>query len=313
MILMMKLPVFYTDEFVLPLPPNHRFPMEKYHLLREYVRTKLNPQIDFIRPHAATNEELELAHSLDYIKRVHQGLLSAHETKQIGLPWSPAAVERARRSVGATIDASRAALQSGIAINLAGGTHHAFFDKGQGFCFFNDSAVAARTLQNEGLISSVIIIDCDVHQGNGTASICHQDESIFTFSIHGENNFPFTKEHSNLDIPLPDGTTDEDYLHALQQGLSYVFTMVQPDLVIYLAGADPYQGDRLGRLNLSKQGLMHRDQLVFESCLTRHIPIAICMAGGYAVNILDTVEIYFQTVQLAVEYQKLYFQQSHAF
>lgn len=307
----MKLPVFYTDEFVLPLPSSHRFPMEKYRLLREYVTTRLGEYIDLARPHAATNEELKLGHCMQYIERVVSGSLSPLELKKLGFPWSTAKVERSRRSVGATIDAARAALQSGIAINLAGGTHHAFFDRGEGFCTFNDSVVAARVLQTERLISSVIIIDCDVHQGNGTASICANDNSIFTFSIHGENNFPFEKEKSDLDIALPDGTKDSDYLHALQQGLSYVFTITQPDLVIYLAGADPYEGDRLGRLNLSKQGLMHRDQLVFESCLARHVPIAISMAGGYAVNILDTVEIYFQTVQLAVEYQKLYFENSH--
>ena len=208
-------------------------------------------------------------------------------------------VERSRRSAGATLGACRAALGDGVAANLAGGTHHAFRDRGEGFCVFNDAAVAARAMQAEGRAQRLLIVDCDVHQGNGTASILAGDDSIFTFSIHGARNFPFEKEQSDLDIELPDGCSDDAYLMRLTEGLNTAFDIAHPDLVIYLAGADPYQDDRFGRLGLSIAGLAERDRHVFSHCRAHQTPVAIAMAGGYARNIDDTVAIHAATIRLA--------------
>jgi acetoin utilization deacetylase AcuC-like enzyme len=219
--------------------------------------------------------------------------------RRIGFPWSPAMVERSRRSSGATIEACRAALAEGVAANLAGGTHHAFAEHGEGYCIFNDSAVAARAMQAEGRVQRVLILDCDVHQGNGTAAILQGDDTIFTFSIHGANNFPFRKQKSDLDIDLPDRTSDDAYLDALEGGVIASLERARPELVIYLAGADPYFDDRLGRLALTKGGLAERDRLVFHYCRRVGLPITITMAGGYARRISDTVDIQFQTLVLA--------------
>lgn len=291
--------LFYTDVFVLPLPPGHRFPMEKYARLRQRLLDcgDFSPQ-DFLLPHAASDDELALAHELDYIQRVSNGKLDAAMQKAIGFPWSPAMVERSRRSAGASIDACRVACLEGIAANLAGGTHHAFRDHGEGFCVFNDAAVAARVMQAEGRAGQILIVDCDVHQGNGTAAILRGDSSIFTFSIHGARNYPFDKENSDLDIELPDGCNDTAYLQQLAHGLTTAFDLACPDLVIYLAGADPYQDDRLGRLGLSMAGLLARDEMVLSRCHTQGIPVALAMAGGYARNIDDTVSIHTATIRL---------------
>ena len=293
--------LFYCDQFVLPLPPGHRFPMEKYRLLRETLAASgIVPGHDFLVPAAATFTELARAHAPDYVQRVEEGALTAAEGRAIGFPWSREMVERSKRSSGATIAACRAALQDGVAANLAGGTHHAFYDRGEGYCVFNDAAIAARAMQAENHVGHVLIIDCDVHQGNGTTSIAAADHSLFTFSIHGARNYPFRREvPSDLDIDLPDGTQDAEYLTALRTGLEELFARSQPQLVIYLAGADPFEDDRLGRLKLSKQGLLQRDEMVFAACLQRGLPVAIAMAGGYARNIADTVEIHANTIRLA--------------
>lgn len=292
--------LYYTDIFVLPLPPGHRFPMEKYSLLRQRLLASGEfADADFNTPAAATPEELQRAHDPAYVRRVTRGELSAAELKRIGFPWSPGMVERSLRSAGATLAACRAALADGCSANLAGGTHHAHADRGEGFCVFNDAAVAARAMQAEGRVERVAIIDCDVHQGNGTAAILHGDDSVFTFSIHGARNFPFDKESSDLDLELPDGTNDDAYLAALDAGLNEVFARSRPDLVIYLAGADPYAGDRLGRLSLSFAGLAARDRRVFSACRERGIPVALAMAGGYARPIEDTVTIHATTVLAA--------------
>lgn len=292
--------LFYTDVFVLPLPTGHRFPMEKYALLREsLLASGAFSQTDFHLPHAATDQELGRAHDPAYIRAVTLGQLPEKTLKAIGFPWSPGMVERSRRSAGATIAACRAAIADGVAANLAGGTHHAFRDRGEGFCVFNDAAVAARAMQAEGLANRVLIVDCDVHQGNGTASILHGDDSIFTFSIHGARNYPFDKEQSDLDIELPDGCTDAAYLLRLNEGLDTAFDLARPDLVIYLAGADPYQEDRLGRLALTFDGLAERDRVVFRRCQAQRLPVAIAMAGGYARQIADTVQIHHTTIRLA--------------
>lgn len=296
---------FYSDHFVLPLPDGHRFPMRKYRLLREWVAQHL-PQVRLQEPMAATDGELALAHTPDYVQRVVHNRLSLQELRELGFPWSEQMVERSRRSTGATIGACRAALKEGIAMNLAGGTHHAYADKGSGFCVFNDAVVAARLMQSEqaelGKSLQVAIIDLDVHQGNGTASIASQDNSIFTFSMHGENNFPFRKEQSDLDIALPDGTGDQSYAEALERGLAEVFQRSCPQLIIYLAGADVYVRDRLGRLSLSRSGIAWRDDYVLQQARTRKIPVAIAMAGGYGHVIEETVQIQCQTVEIALKH-----------
>ena len=292
--------IFYTDEYVLPLPDGHRFPMDKYRRLRESVVAEGLGGPDALRvPHAATDEEILRAHDRGYLQRVQTGALSATEVRRIGFPWTPQMVERSRRSSGATIEACRAALEGGVGVNLAGGTHHAFRDHGEGYCVFNDSAIAALSLQAEGAIDRALVIDCDVHQGNGTASILEHDPTVFTFSIHGANNFPFRKERSDIDIEMPDGARDQQYLEALQHGVHRALSAAQADLVIYLAGADPFEGDRLGRLSLTKAGLAARDRFVFEACRDAGLPVAIAMAGGYALDIQDTVDIHLETVRLA--------------
>jgi acetoin utilization deacetylase AcuC-like enzyme len=296
--------LFYSDEFVLPLPPGHRFPMEKYRRLRELLTASGRFAVnDFLTPPAATFAELARAHAPDYIERVEEGRLNAAEIRAIGFPWSPQMVERSKRSSGATLTACRTAMVKGIAANLAGGTHHAFYDRGEGFCVFNDAAVAARAMQAEGLAERVLIVDCDVHQGNGTASILSGDDSVFTFSIHGAKNYPFRREvASDLDVDMPDGSGDSEYLDALSVGLETSFSRARPQLVIYLAGADPYEDDRLGRLKLTKAGLLARDRMVFDKCFSQNVPVAIAMAGGYARNIADTVEIHTNTVLLAQDF-----------
>lgn len=292
--------LFYTDVFVLPLPAGHRFPMEKYSRLRESLLASGEfSAADFHLPHAATDEELGRAHDFAYIEAVTHGLLPDKAQKAIGFPWSVGMVERSRRSAGATICACRAALVEGVSANLAGGTHHAFRDRGEGFCVFNDAAVAARAMQAEGKAQRVLIVDCDVHQGNGTASILRNDDSVFTFSMHGARNFPFDKEESDLDIELPDGCTDDAYLLRLDEGLNTAFDLARPDLVIYLAGADPYHDDRLGRLALTFEGLEERDRRVFLRCRAEGVAVAIAMAGGYARQIDDTVRIHASTIRHA--------------
>jgi acetoin utilization deacetylase AcuC-like enzyme len=293
--------VFYSDSSPLPLPQGHRFPVQKYSLLREQVRASgLVPPENLVVPEAATDEQILRVHDASYLQRVKEGQLTRREIRRIGFPWSPELVERARLSVGGTIGASRAALAGGISANLAGGTHHAFPDHGQGFCIFNDAAIAARAMQAEGRLQHVVILDCDVHQGNGTAAIFAADPTVFTFSIHGAKDFPLRKEQSDLDIELEDGTGDEAYLEALRGGVRRALRLADAGLAIYLAGADPYVGDRLGRLSLSKAGLGERDRLVLSLCRGEGIPVAIVMAGGYARRIQDTVDIHLQTIRLAV-------------
>ena len=293
--------LFYTDVFVLPLPAGHRFPMEKYSRLRATLLAGGDfAEGDFHVPPAASDEELARAHDPAYIRQVSCGQLPEQAQKAIGFPWSPGMVERSRRSAGATICSCRTALlERKSSANLAGGTHHAFRERGEGFCVFNDAAVAARAMQAEGRAGRILIIDCDVHQGNGTASILAGDDSIFTFSIHGARNFPFTKEHSDLDIELPDGCPDDAYLARLRDGLDTAFDLARPELVIYLAGADPYHDDRLGRLALSFAGLAERDRQVLTRCRADDVPVAITMAGGYARQIDDTVAIHVATIRLA--------------
>jgi acetoin utilization deacetylase AcuC-like enzyme len=296
---------FYTDHFVLPLPPEHRFPMPKYGLLREAVLASgILPPENLRVPEPATDEQILRAHDADYLEKVEQGTLTAKEIRRIGFPWSPGMVERSRRSSGGTIGACRTALDDGVSVNLAGGTHHAFRDHGAGYCVFNDSAIAARAMQAEGRVRRVVILDCDVHQGDGTASILAGDPTVFTFSIHGAKNFPFHKERSDLDIELLDGTTDSVYLDLLEEGARRALALAGADLAIYLAGADPYAGDRLGRLSVSMAGLEQRDRLVLGLCREYGLPVAITMAGGYARQVEDIVAIHLQTVRAAAEFSR---------
>jgi acetoin utilization deacetylase AcuC-like enzyme len=294
--------VFYSDHFVLPLPEGHRFPMVKYSMLRERVAGDGICGPGELRiPRAVTDEEILRAHTPHYLKRVVSGTLTEKEMRRIGFPWSEKMVERSRRASGGTLDACLAALDEGFAANLAGGTHHAFSDRGEGYCVFNDSAIAARAVQAAGLVERVVVIDTDVHQGNGTAAILSGDSTIFTFSIHGAKNFPFHKEDSDLDAPLQDGADDTEFLDKLEEGLEAALDAADAGLAIYLAGADPFEGDRLGRLSVTKGGLAERDRLVLETCRDRGIPVAITMAGGYASEVEDTVDVHFQSIKRAAD------------
>jgi acetoin utilization deacetylase AcuC-like enzyme len=271
-----RLPLYYSDTFTFPLPDGHRFPLEKYRALRRLIQgSELAGQVELRIPAPATISQLKRAHSTAYIEKVFEG----------------------------TLTAAHSALRAGIAMNLAGGTHHAHRDFGSGFCIFNDVAVAVRELQCEAGRPPVLIIDCDVHQGDGTASIFEDDPLVFTFSIHAERNFPFRKAASDLDLPLPDGCGDEAYLAALNAVLPALLDQVNPSIVFYIAGADPYRGDTLGRLALTRVGLAERDRLVMATCMGRSIPLAVVLGGGYAMPIADTVEIHLETVRLAVESQ----------
>jgi acetoin utilization deacetylase AcuC-like enzyme len=297
--------IYYTDHFELPLPHGHRFPMVKYRQLRQHVvQSNCHLQDSLIVPPAATNEQLLSCHTERYVSAVCEGSLSNHEIRRIGFPWSPQMLERSRRSTGATLAASRAALTDGIAVNLAGGTHHAMRDAGEGYCVFNDAAITIRTLQLEKLIQRACVIDLDVHQGNGTAEILGDDHTAFTLSLHGVKNFPLRKSPSDLDVGLEDGTTDEQYMTALSKALHQLGNAQPFDLAIFLAGADPYEHDRLGRLKVSKKGLAERDRTVIQWCLDRKIPLAIAMAGGYAPDVNDIVSIHGMTVQLASMYSR---------
>ena len=292
--------LFYSDTFELPLPETHRFPMAKYGLLRQRI-TESDLDVELLIPPAATDEQLLLVHTPEYVEKVKSGNLTKVEQRRIGFPWSEKMVERSRRSVGATIAASFAAAEESIAFNLAGGTHHAFADAGQGFCIFNDVCVAARTLQRDGMINTALVIDCDVHQGNGTAAITRSDTTIVTVSMHCSENFPFKKTESDFDIGLPPGTGDEVYLETLENALHQSAGRMIPDIVFYLAGADPFEGDRLGRLSLSEEGLRSRDRMVFDFFADRSVPITTCMAGGYAEDVNKIVDLHFETVAQAAK------------
>ncbi len=299
---------FYADHFVLPLPEGHRFPMRKYSRLRDRLVAEV-PGIVFQEAPSASDGELALAHAPAYIRGIAEGTLDASVYREIGFPWSMAMAERARRSVGASVAAARMALREGLAGNLAGGTHHAYADKGGGFCVFNDIAVTARLMQAEmgrqrKTPFKVAVIDLDVHQGNGTAHIFANDPSVFTLSLHGEKNFPFRKEPSDLAVGLPDGCTDEPSLQALHQALAELEGRFDPDMLIYLAGADPHEGDRLGRLKLTQDGMAARDRTVLDWASLRRLPVVLCMGGGYGYDIETTVAVQVQTWTIALAYQQ---------
>jgi acetoin utilization deacetylase AcuC-like enzyme len=299
---------FHSDHFTLQLPPGHSFPMSKYRLLREAVEREL-PAIRLHEAPPASDGELALVHAPVYVSAVAEGLLSSAQQREIGFPWSARMAERARRSVGATIAAARAALAEGLAANLAGGTHHAFPDRGSGYCVFNDVAVAARLMQAEWhrqrrQLLRVLVIDLDVHQGNGTAAIFGDDPTVFTLSLHGARNFPARKESSDLDVELPDGCGDADYLAALDRALAETWQRhgaALPALAFYVAGADPHEDDRLGRLKLSYDGLAERDRRVFSALRRRGIAVAVAMAGGYGRQVDSTVAVHRRTLLEALD------------
>jgi len=302
---------FYADHFVLPLPHGHRFPMEKYAILRERLEQEM-PAIEMQEALPAAMDELSLVHTQRYISAVTRGELTAAEQREIGFPWSTGMAERACRSVGGTLQADRAALGgSGVSANLAGGTHHSYPDKGSGFCVFNDVAVAARVMQSEWSYCGreprerplqVAIVDLDVHQGDGTARIFKEDESVFTLSLHGGKNFPVRKQKSDCDIELPDGCEDAPYLDALTQGLDQLDRRFEPDLIFYLAGADPHEDDRLGRLAVTDSGMQARDQCVFDWAWRHRLPVVMTMAGGYGRVIDSTIRVQANTYRVALTY-----------
>jgi acetoin utilization deacetylase AcuC-like enzyme len=297
---------FFSDHFVLPLPEGHRFPMAKYSMLRECLVAELHA-VQMLEAPAATEGELALAHTPNYVQSVKSGTLSPEMLREIGFPWTPAMAERSVRSAGASIAAGRVALKEGIAGNLAGGTHHASANQGGGFCVFNDIAVTAKVLQMEHFRQTketlqVMVVDLDVHQGNGTASIFAKDPSVFTLSLHGEKNFPFRKVPSDLDVGLPDGCTDQPYLEALAQAMDEASRRFKTDFLIYLAGADAHEGDRLGRLKLTEAGMAARDQAVFDWVKHGNLPMMICMGGGYGHDLKSTVAVQMNTWRLALRH-----------
>ena len=290
-------------QYVLPLPAGHSFPMSKYALLHQRVEANAARWgITLREPAPATDEDLLRAHAPGYVARMRDGLATADDMRRIGFPWTPQMVERSRRSCGGTISALHSALADGVAVNLAGGTHHAAFDRGGGYCVFNDSVVAARHAQATGWLQRVLVVDLDVHQGNGTAELCADDASIFTFSMHGARNYPAVKPASDLDVALPSGCDDAGYLDALARHLPIALQRARADAVLYLAGADPFLGDRLGLLALTKAGLAERDRQVLEACRRAGLAVAISMAGGYAPEVDDIVDIHARTVQMASAY-----------
>lgn len=293
--------VFYADIFPIALPEGHRFPTEKYRLLREHLMALGRADLHFAEAPRIATEHLLLAHDASYVSRVCEGRLETREIRALGFPWSEGLVERSLRSVGGTWAACNAALVDRCAVTLSGGTHHADAASGAGYCVFNDAAVATRALQSAGSVNRVLILDCDVHQGDGTARIFDGNPSVFTVSLHGARNYPFSKARSTIDIEFPDGTGDEAYLEALADCLGVIAGRFEPNLVIYLAGADPFHGDTLGRLSLSIEGLQERDRLVLAFCLEHCWSVALCMAGGYAKPIGDTVAVHANTVCLAAD------------
>lgn len=289
--------LYYSPYYYAEIGEGHVFPIRKFELVKDILLAEGTLEAnEIVEPLPAKVEDLHLVHTEDYISRLVDGTLTAKEIRKLGLPWSQSLVRRSFHAISGTIEAAKHALSSGIASNLAGGTHHAYPDRGEGFCVLNDVAVTIRVLQRDNLAEKFLIVDCDVHQGNGTAFIFKDEPNIFTFSMHGAKNYPLHKEKSSLDIELPDKTSDVEYLEVLDQALSRVI-LPQPDIIFYLGGADPFEKDKLGRLNLSKNGLMKRDEMVLEFAKDRNVPIVTTMSGGYALDINDTVDIHANTIR----------------
>jgi acetoin utilization deacetylase AcuC-like enzyme len=292
-----------SARFSVPLPKGHRFPIAKYAALRDAVVAQgLVPPECLHEPERVSRDDLLRVHEAAWVDAIERGTLDAAAARRLGFPWSPALAERAARAVGGTLEAAEAALDRGVAMNLAGGTHHAFASHGEGFCAFNDVAVAIRALQHRGRISRALVIDLDVHQGNGTHAIFAGDDRVFTFSMHGGRNYPFRKVPGSLDVELDDGTRDEAYLDALAQHLPRVIERAGADAAFFLAGADPHEGDALGRLRLTFDGLLRRDTMVLDACRAVGLPVCVAIAGGYGRDIADTVRVHCNTVRVAASY-----------
>jgi acetoin utilization deacetylase AcuC-like enzyme len=293
--------VFYTPRYYADIGPGHVFPIRKFELVRDKLLAEgtLEPA-EIVEPAPAPLEDVLLVHTTDYVSRLCSGNLSPKEIRRLGLPWSESLVQRSFYAVGGTLAATRASLAAGYSSNLAGGTHHSFPERGEGFCVLNDVAIAIRAMRERKLFQRAAIVDCDVHQGNGTATIFAGDMDTFTFSIHGANNYPLFKAESTLDVELADGTSDTEYLETLAKHLPSVFA-AEPEIVFYLAGADPYRGDKLGRLAVSIDGLRERDAYVLRECYEREVPIVTVMSGGYGKDINDTVEIHCNTIRMVKE------------
>lgn len=291
--------VSYTSRYYADIGEGHVFPIRKFEMVRDLLLQEGTLRVsDIVEPEPAAIEDVLLVHTEDYVTRLRSGSLTARELRRLGLPWSKALVRRSFLATGGTLLATRNALRDRIGANLAGGTHHAFPDRGEGFCVLNDVAVAIRALQRDRNLTRAAVVDCDVHQGNGTAAIFREDSSVFTFSMHGAKNYPLFKERSVLDVELPDGTGDAAYMKTLEEHLPRVFEH-GPDILFYLGGADPFIGDKLGRLALSKEGLRARDEFVLQECRERGVPVVTVMSGGYAADIRDTVEIHANTIRAA--------------
>jgi acetoin utilization deacetylase AcuC-like enzyme len=280
------------DRWRFPLPERHRFPIDKYTLLRERVVADGTARPDeVLEPEPAPWAWLEAVHDGALVSRIRRGELTLREARGLGLPWSPELVERARRAVAGSVEAARFAVAHGLGMNLGGGTHHAGRDFARGYCLFNDVVVALRLLREAGLASRALVVDCDVHQGDGTAHLLADDDAAFTLSVHGARNYPFQRIPSDLDVDLASGTGDAAYLAALAEALDFAVPRAEADLAFYLAGADPWEGDRLGRLSLSKAGLAARDELVLDRLRATGARVCVVLAGGYADDVRDTVDI----------------------
>jgi acetoin utilization deacetylase AcuC-like enzyme len=296
----MPLHAWSSARYTFPLPDSHRFPITKYALLRERVLAECIAAAEHMHdPARVSRDDLLLVHTADYVDRFTNGELTGDEIRKLGFPWSAGLVERSYRSAAGTVEAAAHALDHGIAMNLAGGTHHAFPSHGEGFCVFNDVAIAIRALQRDKRIERAVIVDLDVHQGNGTHAIFAGDDSVFTFSMHGGRNYPFHKVAGRLDVELADGTGDDEYLSLLMGALPRVLAEARADLVVYLAGADAHECDRLGRLSLTFEGLARRDAIVLEQCREVGLPVVVTIAGGYGEPIDHTVTAHVNTARIA--------------
>lgn len=289
-----------SDSYVIDLPAHHTFPIQKYRLIREQLLAEGTLTLtEVLEPPLLEPDDIRLVHTAAYWEDLAAGTLAASAVRRLGLPWSEALIRRSRASARGTLTAARIAINDRIAINLAGGTHHAFQDHGEGYCVLNDIAIAIRCLQRDAWMQRMAIIDCDVHQGNGTAAIFAEEPDVYTFSMHGANNYPLVKVPGNWDISLPDGTSDDTYLHCLEEAIRKILADFRPGLVFYLAGVDPHERDRLGRLRLTHEGLRRRDELVFQACRDAGIPVAVTLGGGYGKDIQDSVEAHCNTVRAA--------------
>ena len=289
--------LFYSPYYYADIGEGHVFPIKKFELVRDrLLKEKTLLPEEIFEPQPAEIEDVLLVHTEDYIRRLIEGTLTAKEVRKLGLPWSKSLVRRSFLAVSGTINAAKHSLETGIASNLAGGTHHSFPDRGEGFCVLNDVAIAIRVLLKEKLATRFLIVDCDVHQGNGTAFIFKDEPEVFTFSMHGAKNYPLFKEVSNLDIELPDKTSDKEYFETLEEALPRIF-LHDPDIIFYLGGADPFEKDKLGRLSLTMDGLKRRDEIVLRFAKEKQTPIVTVMSGGYALDINDTVEIHANTIR----------------